>query len=61
MNKKRLTDMEIQSIKDKVTDKRDCTENHSRHEGNTSAQAVGDNAPVASDEVVVHNADKLNN
>ena len=55
MNKKRLTDMEIQAIKDKVTDKTDCTENNSLHEGNPSAVAVEDNAPEASDEVAVHN------
>ena len=55
MNKKRLTDMEIQAIKDKVTDKTDCSENNSHHEGNPSAQAVADNAPLASDGVAVHN------
>lgn len=56
MNKKRLTDMEIQAIKDKkVTDKTDCTENNSRHEGNPSAEAVDDNAPAANDEVDVPN------
>ena len=49
-NKKRLTDLEIQAIKDKVTDKTDCTENNSR----PSAEAVEDNAPVASDTVAVH-------
>jgi len=38
-----------------VTDKTDCTENNSRHEDNPSAEAVGDNAPVASDEVAVQN------
>ena len=40
MNKKRLTDMEIQAIKDKVTDKTDCIENNSLHEGNPSAVAA---------------------
>jgi len=54
MDKKRLTDMEIQAIKDKVTDKTDCTKKNSRHEGNPSAEAVEDNASVASDEVAVH-------
>ena len=49
MNKKRLTDMEIQAIKDKVTDKTDCTEKNSPHEINPSAETVEDNAPVASD------------
>jgi len=42
--------MEIQTIKDKVTDKADCTDNNSCHEGNPSAVAVEDNAPVASEE-----------
>ena len=46
MKKKRLTDMEIQAIKDKVTDKTDCSENNCRHEGNPSAQAVADNTPL---------------
>ena len=53
VNKKRLTDMEIQAIKDKVTDKTDCTENNSCHEDNPSAAAVEDNALVARDEVAV--------
>jgi len=58
MSKKRLTDMEIQAITDKVTDKTDCTESNSRHEDNPSAEAVGDNFPVASDEVAVQNDKK---
>lgn len=55
MDKKRLTDIEIQAIKDKVTDKTECAEKNSRHEGNPSAEAVEDNETVASDEVAVHN------
>ena len=54
MNKKRLTDIQIQAFKDKVTVKTDYTENNSRHEGNPSAEAVEDNAPVLSDDVAVH-------
>ena len=55
INKKRLTDMEIQAIKDKVIDKSDCIENKSRHEDNPSAEAEDDDHPVENDEVDTQN------
>ena len=55
INKKRLTDMEIQAIKDKVIDKSDCIENNSRHEDNPSAEAEDDDLPVENDEVDTQN------
>ena len=55
MNKNRLTDMEIQAIKDKVIHKADCTENNSRHKGNPSAESDENYAPVENDEVAAHN------
>ena len=55
INKKRVTDMEIQAIKDKVIDKSDCIENNSRHEDNPSAEAEDDDLPVENDEVDTQN------